>query len=162
MRCIGEDLNGVVVAALFHDAARGLALAVEGIGGGDFSVQCGERFEPRGGGVLLAAFGAFLLIIDGNGLRCAVLVLCQGERAAGSPRGSAATGQAHGEGFGVHARDHQIEDAVAGHLVKGARAFLERRCGCVKVVAKRAISSISRRPASRAIAMSASTAAVRY
>jgi hypothetical protein len=70
--------------------------------------------------------------------------------------------QARGKGCRIHAGQHGVEDAVAGDLVKRARAELDRqpswrRCPGVSVVAKRTISATSRRLASNAMATSVST-----
>jgi len=54
---------------------------VQRIGGDQLSVQRGEAFQQGGGGGLFATLGALFLVINGDGLGRAVLVLGQGQQA---------------------------------------------------------------------------------
>jgi hypothetical protein len=65
------------VAAFFHNEAGGFSLAVEGVGGDDLSVQSREFFQQVRRRRLLAAFRSLFLVVNGQGLRSAVLVLGQ-------------------------------------------------------------------------------------
>jgi hypothetical protein len=77
---IALDLQEVV-AAFFHNDAGGFALAVQGVGGDEFAVQGGEFIQQLGAGALLATFGAFLLVVNGDGIWGAVLMFRQSEQA---------------------------------------------------------------------------------
>ena len=52
---------------------------MEGVGGDEFGVEGREFFQERGRDNLFAALGAFLLIVNGDGLRGAILVLRERE-----------------------------------------------------------------------------------
>ena len=64
MGLVALDLEQVV-AALFHNGARQLALTVQGVGGDEFAIQRRLAFQQRSGGTLLATLSAFFLVIDG-------------------------------------------------------------------------------------------------
>lgn len=138
---VGFDLQEVV-ASFFHDDARGFFLAVERVGGDGFAVERGQGGEELLGGLEFAARGVFFLIHDGEGDGGAVFDFdqadhaddvadhfsVQGERAGqGAGLRAEPAAEQRGEGLGVHAREHFVEDVVAGHLVKAARAFLARQ-----------------------------------
>ncbi|MGH7956000.1 MAG: hypothetical protein ACREH8_03190, partial [Opitutaceae bacterium] len=65
---VGLDLQEVF-AAFFDDFARVGFLAVQGVGRDELVVEGGDFFEQCGGGGLLAALGAFLLVVNGHRLQ---------------------------------------------------------------------------------------------
>jgi len=69
------------------------------------------------------------------------------------------------KGSRVHPAEKLVEDTVTGHLTESLRPFFKGRPNLVrwnwlKVVSKRAISAISRRPASSAMATIYNTAPI--
>ena len=123
-----------IIAALPDDGAGVGSLAVQGIGGDDLAVQGGRFFQQGRRRRLFAALGAFFLVVNGHGLGGAVLMLGEGEQAdviadhfaiqsqrlrQGSAVALQPAIEAAGKGFRVQTRQHLVEDAVAGNLIKG-------------------------------------------
>ena len=73
---VARDLQAVL-AALLDEGAGGGALAVQGVGGDDLPVEGGQAAEQRRGGGLLATRGPLFLVVEGEGLRGAVVVVDQ-------------------------------------------------------------------------------------
>ena len=71
---VGLDLQAVL-AALLDDGAGGGALAVQGVGGDDLPVEAGHAGEQRSGGGLFATRCPLFLVVEGEGLRGAVVVV---------------------------------------------------------------------------------------
>lgn len=64
-----------IVTALFPDGAGRRLLAVQRIGGDKLVVQRRQAVQQSGGGGLFATLGAFLLIVDRDGVGRTVFVL---------------------------------------------------------------------------------------
>lgn len=80
MGLIAFDLKQIITP-LFHNGPGVLTLAVQGIAGDDLPIQCRQGCQQFGRRAQLTAFGAFLLVVNGQGLRGAILMLGQGEQA---------------------------------------------------------------------------------
>jgi hypothetical protein len=128
---IAFDLKEIV-AALFDNEPGVVALTMQWIGGNHFAIQRGQLFQQSAIVAQLAALVSFFLIIDGDGLRSAILVLSQGKQADVVPdhlaiqsQGGWQTARAiqeplaqqRGERFGVHAGEHLIKNAVPRDLI---------------------------------------------
>ena len=72
-----QPLFSAVAAGGTLERQERLSLAVQRIGGDDFSVEGGQALDHCEGGGLFATCGAFLLIADGQRLRGAILVLAR-------------------------------------------------------------------------------------
>ena len=149
MGLIAFDLEKII-PALFHGGPAILALAVQRISGDDFPIQWGKVFQQLGGSAQFAALGAFLLVVNGHGLRGSILVLGQREQANMIPNHFAIQSQGlrqsacplgqpgaqeRGEGLRVHAgsRPHRsricepwrCKSSLAHHFC-GAEATADR------------------------------------
>jgi hypothetical protein len=140
MGLIAFDLKQIITP-LFHNGPGVLTLAVQGITGDDLPIQCWQGGQQFGRRAEFTAFGAFLLVVNGQGLRGAILLLGQGEQANVVANHFAVQGQrlrqgarpalepaveAQGKSFWIHPGQHLIEDPVAGNFPESLGAPLAR------------------------------------